>query len=216
MQPSAEAGVPGLAALHSVRRFMRPSAAPERCELCGAALADDHHHLVEPSTRRLACACQACAILFSGGQEGARFLLVPRGVHFLPDLRLTDEAWESLQLPINLAFFLWSTPAGRVVAFYPSPAGATESLVPLEAWQTLVDDNPMLGDLQPDVEALLVNRVATRPEHYRLGIDECYRLVGLIRMHWRGLSGGPAAWVEIGRFFTELKERSQGPGRSHA
>ena len=69
--------------------------------------------------------------------------------------------WESLQLPINLAFFLPSTPAGRVVAFYPSPAGATESLVPLEAWQTLIDDNPVLGNLHPDVEALLVNRVAT-------------------------------------------------------
>src|ERR1700731_3678807 len=105
MQPSSGAGVPGLAALHAVRRFMRPKTEPERCELCGAGLAADHHHLVEPSTRRLACACQACGILFSGGHEGARFLLVPRGVQFLPDLRLTDEAWESLQLPINLAFF---------------------------------------------------------------------------------------------------------------
>jgi Family of unknown function (DUF5947) len=216
MHPSAEAGLPGLAALHSVRRFMRPRAEPERCELCGAGLAAVHHHLVEPSTRRLACACQACGILFSGRHEGARFLLVPRGVHFLPDLRLPDEAWENLQLPINLAFFLRSTPAGRVVAFYPSPAGATESLIPLEAWQALVDDNSMLSDLQSDVEALLVNRVAARPEYYRLGVDECYRLVGLIRMHWHGLSGGPAAWVEIGRFFADLKERAQGPGRPHA
>src|SRR4051795_7710075 len=177
MHPSADAGVPGLAALHSVRRFMRPRAEPERCELCGAGLVAVHHHLVEPSTRRLACACQACAILFSGGHEGARFFLVPRGVRFLPDLRLTDEAWESLQLPINLAFFLRSTPAGRVIALYPSPAGATESIVAADAWEVLAAEDPVLLTFEPDVEGLLVNRVGESREYYRVGIDECYRLV---------------------------------------
>ncbi len=129
-------------------------------------------------------------------------------MQFLPDFRLTDAAWEGLQLPINLAFFMPSSAAGRVVAFYPSPAGATESLVPLEAWQPLADDNPVLRDLESDVEALLVNRVGAAREHYRAGIDQCYKLVGLIRTHLRGFSGGPAVWEEIGRFFAGLKERS--------
>ncbi len=117
-------------------------------------------------------------------------------------------AWEELSIPINLAFFLHSTPAGRVVALYPSPAGATESLVAPEAWEALAEENPVLHDFEPDVECLLVNRVGDSRECYRVGIDECYRLVGLVRTHWRGLSGGATVWDEIGRFFAGLKERS--------
>ena len=127
---------PALTALASLRRFVRPRAVREHCELCDAALADEHAHLVELATRRLVCACDACAILFSGQGRGAVPPRPPAGP-VLPDFRLTDEAWEGLQLPINLAFFLHSTPAGRVVALYPSPAGATESLVAPEAWEAL-------------------------------------------------------------------------------
>jgi hypothetical protein len=116
-------------------------------------------------------------------------------------------AWEGLNLPINLAFFLYSTPAGRVVALYPSPAGATESQVAPEEWEALTAENPALRDFEPDVEALLVNRIGEARECYRVGIDECYKLAGLIRTHWRGLSGGQAAWDEIGRFFAGLKGR---------
>jgi hypothetical protein len=194
-------------ALASLRRFARPRAPEERCELCSAPLGPEHDHLVELSSRRLACACEPCAILF-GNQAAARYRRVRRRAQFLPDFRLADATWEGLQLPINLAFFMHSSAAGRVVAFYPSPAGATESLVALEAWQALVDDNPVLRELEPDVEALLVNRVGTAREHYQAGIDQCYKLVGLIRMHWRGFSGGPAVWEEIDRFFAGLKERS--------
>ncbi len=194
-------------ALAALRRFARPRAAAECCELCSAPLGPEHDHLVEPSSRRLACACEPCAILF-GNQAAARYRRVPRRVVFLPDFRLTDVAWEGLQLPINLAFFMRSSATGRVVAFYPSPAGATESLVTLEAWQALADDNPALRDLEPDVEALLVNRVGAAREHYRAGIDQCYKLVGLIRTHWRGFSGRPAVWEEIGRFFAGLRGRS--------
>jgi hypothetical protein len=207
MSSDSHEGNPVLSALASLRRFTRPRTAQERCELCSAPLGPDHDHLVELTSRRLTCACEPCAILFSN-QGAAKYRRVPRCVQFLLDFRLSDVTWEGLQVPINLAFFMHSTSAGRVVAFYPSPAGATESLVTLEAWQELMDDNPILGDLEPDVEALLVNRVGTAREYYRAGIDECYRLVGLIRTHWRGLSGGPAVWEEISRFFADLKGRS--------
>lgn len=200
-------GNPALNALQSLRRFARPRAAEEQCELCGAALGPGHAHLVEPSNRRLVCACDACAILFPGG-GAAKYRRVPRRVQRLPEFRLTDVAWEGLQLPINLAFFLNSSAVGRVVALYPSPAGATESLVSPEAWQALADENPVLRQFEPDVEALLVNRLGTACDCYRVGIDVCYHLVGLIRTHWRGLSGGPAVWDEIGRFFAGLRERS--------
>jgi hypothetical protein len=122
----------------------------------------------------------------------------------------------ALQLPINLAFFLHSSAAGRVVALYPSPAGATEALPPPDAWEALAEDNPWLRGIQPDVEALLVNRLNGAAEHYRVGVDVCYALVGLVRSRWRGLSGGPAVWAEVARFFAGLKERSRpAEGRRH-
>jgi hypothetical protein len=210
--PSRTAG----AALASLRRYLRPRAAGgTRCDLGSAALADDHLHLVELPSRRLCCACEPCAILFSS-PAAAKYRRVPRRVEHLAGFRLTDVQWQGLQLPIELAFFLHSTPAGRVVAFYPSPSGATEALPPEDAWQTLADDNPCLRDLEPDVEALLVNRLGTDRQHYRAGVDVCFELVGLVRSHWRGLSGGTAVWAEIGRFFARLRERSSPPRASHA
>jgi hypothetical protein len=195
----------------TLRRFVRPRPPVERCELCSAALAAEHPHLLEPSSRQLRCCCDACAILFSD-QQGGRYRRVPSRVEMLPDFRLTDEQWEDLRLPINLAFFVRSTAAGRVQAFFPSPAGATESLLTLEAWDALAADNPSLLTLEPDIEALLVNRLGRARDTYRVSIDECYKLVGLIRTHWRGLSGGTEAWDEIGRFFAGLNERSQPTG----
>jgi hypothetical protein len=211
MSADAKGGNPGLAALASLRRFARPRPPQERCELCDAGLADEHAHLVELSNRRLVCACDACTILFDN-QAAGKYRRVPRRVQFLPDFHLPDEAWDGLHLPINLAFFLHSTAAGRVVALYPSPAGATESLVSLDSWQKLAQDNPILSEFQPDVEALLVNRVGDERACYRVGIDECYKLVGLIRSHWRGLSGGTEVWEEIGRFFVRLRQRSSPRG----
>jgi hypothetical protein len=190
-----------------LRDLVRQRSAAEHCEMCGAALAPAHQHLIEPASRRLLCCCDACAVLFSGRQS-ARYRRVPRLIQSLPDFRLTDAQWEELRLPINLAFFFRSSAAGRVVAVYPSPAGATESLLPLEAWHALEEENPLLRELEPDVEALLVNRVGPARDHYRIPIDECYKLVGLIRTNWRGLSGGAEVWEVIGRFFSSLKGRS--------
>lgn len=123
---------------------------------------------------------------------------------------MTEAQWESLLIPINLAFFFLASGEGRVVALYPSPAGAVESLLPIDAWTEIVAQNPDLGDLRPDVEALLVNRVGyarglSAALYYVAPIDECFRLVGLIRTHWKGLSGGEAVWAEIGEFFTRLR-----------
>src|SRR5207237_5374445 len=108
--------------------------------------------------------------------------------------------------PIGLAFFFSRTPAGKVVALYPSPAGATESLLPLEAWEELSAENPVLRELEPDVEALLVNRVGQAREHYRVPIDECFRLVGLIRTTCRGLSGRPEVRGAIAHCLASLHE----------
>jgi hypothetical protein len=198
-------------ALASLRRFALPPAAVERCDLCAAVLPPDHAHLVEVASRRLRCACTACAVLFSD-PAAARYRRVPGRLRRLTDLRLTDTQWLGLDLPINLAFFVYRSAADRVVALCPSPGGPTESLPPPEAWEDLAADNPVLRELEPDVEALLVNRLGAEPVYYRTGIDRCYELVGLVRTHWRGLSGGTAVWEEIDRFFAALRDRAGPPG----
>jgi Family of unknown function (DUF5947) len=194
----------------TLRRFVRHADVPERCEMCGAPLSAGHQHLMEPASRRLLCCCDACAVLFVAPVE-AKFRRVPRRIRLLTDFCLSDAQWNSLMIPINIAFFFHSTPGGRVIGYYPSPAGATESLLSLEAWKDIVQANPVLNSMEPDVEALLVNRLGqthgySGGEYYLLPIDECYRLVGLLRTNWRGLSGGAEVWTEIGRFFEGLKD----------
>jgi Family of unknown function (DUF5947) len=199
----------------ALRQFTRKRPDAERCELCSKELGPQHQHLIEPANRRLVCSCDACAILFSG-QQGGRYRRVPRRIQLLPDFKMTDAQWDDLHLPISLAFFYRSSVARKVIAMFPSPAGATESLLTLESWQDLAAENPVLNDLEPDVEALLVNRVGLLREYSRVPIDECFKLVGLIRTHWRGLSGGTEVWREIGRFSASLKERAVSTGASHA
>jgi len=194
-----------------LRQFIRRKRDVERCELCSAEVAADHPHLIEPASRKLLCSCNACAILFSG--MGTKYKRVPRRVLALADFRLSDGQWDSLMIPISMAFFFRSTPDARTVAFYPSPAGATESLLPLETWEDIENSNPVVKEMESDVEALLVNRIGhvrefAAAEYYLLPIDECYKLVGLIRANWRGLSGGTEVWQEIGRFFEALKQRA--------
>jgi hypothetical protein len=207
---------PGQHPWATLREFVRERPRAERCELCGRDLAVEHQHLVEPAGRRLLCSCDACAILFDNPASG-RYRRVPRRLQALPDLRMTDAQWEALHVPIGLAFFFLSSPAGRILALYPSPAGATESAPAEEAWRDLTAANPVLRELEPDVEALLVNRVGPAREYYRVPIDECYKLVGVLRTRWRGLSGGTEVWAGIGRFFAMLRQRSGGGGdEAHA
>jgi hypothetical protein len=203
----------------TLRRFAKPQtarrAAPERCEFCNAALAPEHRHLLEVSSRQVVCVCDPCGLRFHD-VVGGRFKLIPRDARVLAGFQLSEEQWESLALPIGLAFFFYSTPNEKVTALYPSPAGATESLLPLAAWEAVVSDNPMLGRMQADVEALLAYHLGEKREYYLAPIDRCYELVGLIRLHWRGLSGGDAVWEEIDRFFSQLRTQASVLKDNHA
>lgn len=205
-------------AFANLQRFIRRSAEVERCELCGNALYREHPHLIEPVSRKLVCSCDACALLFSNNK--LKYRRIPRRIRFLQDFTLTDAQWDGLLVPINMAFFFYSSASekigekteGKMVALYPSPAGPTESLLQLEAWEEIAAVNPVLKDMETDVEALLVNRIGKErgreAEYYIAPIDECFKLTGLIRANWRGLSGGTEVWEEIGNFFTGLKKRS--------
>lgn len=194
----------------TLRQFVREDPADgriERCELCSVRVPPVHRHLLEMKNRQVTCACDACALRFEDVADG-RFKLIPRDPRTLPDFRLDDAVWNGLALPINLAFLYHSSNVDRVVAMYPSPAGATESQLPLTAWETLSEQNAALAQMEPDVEALLVNRVGANRLSYFAPIDTCFGLVGLIRLHWRGLSGGERVWQEIDAFFERLERQA--------
>lgn len=194
----------------AVARERAAQDAQERCELCSESIVPEHRHLLEVATRQILCVCRPCSILFDreAASEG-RYRLIPDRHLFLEDFEMDEAQWENLRIPVDMAFFFHSAPAERVVAFYPSPMGPTESLLKLGTWEELERCNPVLQGMERDVEALLVNRVRGAREHFLVPMDECYSLVGLIRMHWRGLSGGREVWEEIDRFFENMKKRSK-------
>ncbi len=117
-----------------------------------------------------------------------------------------DELWAQFQIPIGLAFFFLSEAAAGVVALYPSPAGATESELYLDAWNELVAANPVLRDLEPEVEALVVNRLVDPHLHAIVPIDRCYELVGMIKATWEGISGGDAVANAVEAFFARIPD----------
>jgi hydrogenase maturation protease len=102
----------------ALRRFARAPVAEERCELCGAALPPVHRHLLEMASHKVTCACDPCALRFQNVTEG-RFKLIPRDTRTLVDFQLTDAMWENLALPINLAFFFYSSQQEKIIALYP-------------------------------------------------------------------------------------------------
>jgi hypothetical protein len=204
---------PSRTAFASLRRFVGDRPAGERCELCSAAIPPGHRHLMEATTRRFVCTCDPCSLLFAD-HPGMRYRALPRRTLRLVEFRLTEANWDDLRIPINMAFFSKTGADGRVVAQFPGPAGATESVLDPGAWNALEEANPILREMLPDVEALLVNRVGATRDHYLVPIDLGFALAGLIRIHWRGLSGGAEVWEEIRRYFDRL--RASSPGATHA
>lgn len=183
-----------------------PAAETERCDLCGAELAEDHRHLLHLDERRILCACEPCVAMRSGDgpyrPTGARLL-------WLEDFDLPEELWASLRIPIGLAFFMRSSSAERVVGMYPSPAGATECELELSAWEDLCAANPVLESLDEDVEGLIVNMMGEPHQFAIAPIDECYRLVGTIKANWEGISGGGAVERVVPAFLDEIRRRAE-------
>jgi hypothetical protein len=174
----------------------------EHCDLCGVTISEDHRHLLALVERRLLCSCEACWAMRSG--EGDYRPVGNRTV-WLPELDLPDDLWAGFQIPIGLAFFMESTVTGCVVAMYPSPAGATESELHFESWQRMIELNPQLGSMEPDIEGLIVNRLSAPPTYAIAPIDRCYALTGTIKAHWEGLSGGSEVERAVAGFCETLR-----------
>lgn len=201
--------------LTSLRRITTNRPAPvvgERCEMCAEAIADEHQHVVNLESRVLMCTCRGCYLLFTAEHAEMRYRAVPDRYLSFPEFDFGAAEWDDLQIPVGLAFLFSNSVQGRMVAFYPGPAGATESELPLEAWQRILAANPLLGHLRPDVEALLV-RAAGRDDGgfscHVVPIDACYELVGRLRALWRGFDGGEEARAAIEEFFAQVAARSR-------
>ena len=179
----------------------RESAPKEHCDFCRNEIPNDHRHLLELGERAIICVCEPCWAIRSG--EGPYRPTGTRRI-LLDGFDLSEELWASFQIPVGLAFFFANGEEDRIVALYPSPAGATESELDFGAWAELVAANPGAVDLEPDIEALIVDRISEPPRYAIVPIDECYRLVGLIKTSWEGISGGDAVARSVAGFFAEL------------
>ncbi|MYT27759.1 DUF5947 family protein [Streptomyces sp. MspMP-M5] len=201
------------AAHRGLRRFRAPAPPPpERCELCGTELSGRHRHLVDTRNRGLACACPPCALLFERPGAGAgQFRTVPDRCLTDPGHRLDDAIWDRLRIPVGVAFLLDNSALGRVVALYPSPAGATESELDPAAWQSVRDATRLAGLLAPDVEALLLHRDDGRTDCHLIPVDLAYELTGRLRLLWRGFDGGAEAHAALADFFAEIARRARKP-----
>jgi hypothetical protein len=197
--------VTGLRGLARTSAPAPPPADPaegERCELCGVGISDEHRHLLALSERRIVCACEACWAMRSG--EGDYRPTGNRTV-WLPGLEVPDDLWASFQIPIGLAFFMESTVTACVVAMYPSPGGATESELHFDSWTRMRSLNPVLDNLEPDIEGLVANRLADPPMYVIAPIDRCYALTGTVKANWEGISGGPGVQAAVAGFFEALR-----------
>ncbi|HEV2886512.1 MAG TPA: DUF5947 family protein [Jatrophihabitans sp.] len=190
--------------------------------MCAVPIADEHSHVVNLESRALMCTCRACYLLFTDEVANLHYRAVPERYLSFADFTLDARAWDELQIPVGLAFLFRNSVQDRTIAFYPSPAGATESELSLEAWQRIVEAHPDLAVLRPDVEALLVRRTgstgstdatdgtgSTAGSCYLVPIDACYELVGRLRMLWRGFDGGQQAHQAMDEFFETVRRRSR-------
>ncbi len=204
----------GAAALSVLRRIAtRPPPDPnsQTCDMCAEPITSDHRHVVDIQSRQLMCTCRGCGLLFTAEAAHQRYRAVPDRYLSFPDFDISEPGWDSLDIPVGLAFFFSSSVLGRVVAFYPGPAGVTESELGLAAWTDVLEANPELDVLSEDVEALLVR--GPDRDHgaqcYLVPIDACYELAGRLRTVWRGFDGGQDARAVIEDFFATVAARSR-------
>ena len=196
-----------------------PEQAGERCEMCSEPIRDEHQHVVNVDGRQLMCVCRACYLLFTDNHADLRYRAVPDRYLAFDGFALDRRAWEALQIPVGVAFFFTNSALERTVAFYPGPAGATESQLDMDAWNAIRGADSRVGLLIDDVEALLVRVPEARagsadaescePQTYLVPIDACYEFVGRLRLLWHGFDGGQQVREFITEFFEHLADRSQ-------
>jgi len=194
----------------------------EQCELCAAPLDDGHPHLLDVDTDSVRCVCRACAVLFDrSAASNGKLRRIPDRRVALPPVPEGGggAAWSAIGVPVQIAFVVLDD-AGVATVRYPGPAGITRADVGDLAWTELLDEAPELVQLEPEVEAMLVRDRQGRSTRYVVPIDDCFRLVAVMRQSWVGITGGDEMWSAVDQWFDDLAARSRmlvrrGPSRGH-
>jgi hypothetical protein len=201
------------AVLDKIRANQGAAPAPgEACEMCAAMVPASHSHVADLEKSSLLCVCRACYLLFTHSHAGGgRYKGVPDRYLYDPTRPMSAAEWDELEIPVGLAFFLYSSQAGEVAGFYPSPAGSTECRLDLSAWERIAQAHPLLAAIEPDVEAALITRTDKTNiiEHFIVPIDACYELAGRMRMLWKGFDGGTEALQSIAEFLDDVRSHAR-------
>ena len=217
-RPAGAAGLPEntpAAVLERIRAAKGEGAAPfpppdETCEMCATPIPASHNHVADLEKSSLLCICRPCYLLFGNSQAGGgHYQAVPERYLADPARPMTPSEWDELEIPVGLAFFLYSSQRDELAGFYPSPAGATECRLDLSAWRRIAQAHPLLGAIEPDVEAALISRNGDTIEHFLVPIDACYELAGRMRMLWKGFDGGTEARQSIAGFLGDVRARAR-------
>lgn len=200
-----------LATLRKIRDS-KPVVAGERCEMCAQPISGQHSHVVNLDSRALLCTCRSCYLLFDHDQSTMAYRAVRDRYLSFPDFQLSQQQWDELAIPVGLAFFFHNSRLDRTIVCYPGPAGATESELPVAAWEAIIAANPSLTTVISDVEALLVQATKSGFSCFLVPIDACYELVGHMRQLWQGFDGGQQAHRQLDAFFAHLQQMSKPVG----
>lgn len=220
-RPGSSHATAGTPPLLQLRRALAARPRGPRCELCQVPIAPEaapgapgpgapgldlgsrgHDHLLAPARREVRCVCAGCA---RARAEAAprEWVRIRRRVHRLGPLALDPDPFASLGVPVRVVFFARNA-AGEARACYPSPAGVTEAPLDPVAWDALTAGRPELAALAPEAEVLLVHALGDARDAWIVSLDLALRLVGLVRRHWRGFTGGREVVVELRRFLAAL------------
>ncbi|MCK9900566.1 hypothetical protein CC117_21110 [Parafrankia colletiae] len=190
-----------------------------RCEFCGESMPGGtsdgqaggqpggHGHVADLGARSILCVCAGCRLLFTAaGSGGGRYRAIPTRYRYAPRFPAASELLAAAAIPVGLAFFVIHD--GQISAFYPSPAGATHCELPSDLTPSAAPAGTAGWLPEPDVEALLVHVTRDGQSGYLLPIDACYRLVGELRLHWRGFDGGAEARARLAAFLADARRRA--------
>ncbi len=134
--------------------------------LCAEPVPDEHGHLVDLQARTLLCACRGCYLLFiSEGAGGSHFRAVPDRYLAFSDFELSSAQWDTLQIPVSVAFFFLNSSLGgwrRSTRDRPAPPSRSSRSTRGTRCSARAET---LRTLEPDVEAFLVR--AGTPEAIR-------------------------------------------------
>lgn len=166
-------------AYSALRRFTLREEPHDPCDLCGVPIADRHDHLLEPETRRIACVCRACGLLFPD-DAGGRFRRIRSRALPLLNAALNDADFHALGIPVRLFYLCPSRIHQTVFAVYPNTAGATEATVALSDWEALVCGHPALSVVEAEVDGLLCDHLGGRTRCFVASLDVCRHFVGLL------------------------------------